>query len=566
MKKIFLVLITFLLLETIHASSDFSINYSKIFDDKESIINDLNNDYNLSYKVEDSNEKERQEITELSRKTTYLLLGDGEEETSEEYYKRYKEYLNLRYAPKIPEDPNSFTGFDEDSQEYKDDLLTGMVVPTLFLAFDELGFKFDFISNVRVFFGDDDKVVSMVYIPNAKLKVEKDDNPEEYEYKSANLIITYIFKKLNNEYKLYSIYGRTTDEYNEYFTKVNDSEDSEVKAINISSDSDFEKIYDYSKLRAIKEEEFNKISDSNASNIVFLSSHYNNSIVSNANGFFINDGLIVTTWSFMKKALTDSQYIMITDNNKNVYEMDGIVTINPESDIVVIKLKEKNSNKVTLGDYKNLKVEDPVITISSKSGYGLTIQAGIVISNDGYIQSAIPLIISDEGSPLFDSAGRVVGMNTSQSINTNVSIAVNSDALKEIQDKFNNIDFNTIKAISFEELKKKYYNGTNDEIVKNNVPTKKWKKYSKIGNVEKNIVMKLVKANYTNNIVSLRYYNEISGYMSSMQLAFSFKEELLKQDFKNTLDSNKKCIYENKDYKVIIMDEFDYLIIVMVRK
>lgn len=566
MKKIFLVLITFLLLETIHASSNFTINYSKIFDDKESIINDLNNDYNLSYKVEDSNEKERQEITELSKKTTYLLLGDGEEETSEEYYKRYKEYLNLRYAPKIPEDPNSFTGLDENSQEYKDDLLTGIVVPTLFLAFDELGFKFDFISNVRVFFGDDDEVVSMVYIPNAKLKVEKDDNPEEYEYKPANLIITYIFKKLNNEYKLYSIYGRTTDKYSEYFTKVNDSENSEIKAINISSDSDFEKIYDYSKLRAMKEEEFNKISDSNVNNIVFLSSHYNNFIVSNANGFFINDGLIVTTWSFMKKALTDSQYIMITDNNKNVYEMDGIVTINPESDIVVIKLKEKNSSKVALGDYKNLKVEDPVITLSSKSGYGLTIQAGIVISNDGYIQSAIPLIISDEGSPLFDSSGRVVGMNTSQSINTNVSIAVNSDALKEIQDKFNNIDFNTIKTISFEELKKKYYNGTNDEIVKNNIPTKQWKKYSKIGNVEKNIVMKLVKANYTSNIVSLRYHNEISGYMSSMQLAFSFKEELLKQGFKNTLDSNKKCIYENKNYKVIIMDEFDYLIIIMVRK
>jgi len=50
-----------------------------------------------------------------------------------------------------------------------------------------------------------------------------------------------------------------------------------------------------------------------------------------------------------------------------------------------------------------------------------------------------------------------------------------------------------------------------------------------------------------------------------MQLATSFKSELISSDYKTTLDSKNKAIYENGKYKVIIMDEFNYLIIVMVK-
>ena len=87
----------------------------------------------------------------------------------------------------------------------------------------------------------------------------------------------------------------------------------------------------------------------------------------------------------------------------------------------------------------------------------------------------------------------------------------------------------------------------------------------KIGDIENNIKMELVKANYDNGIVSLRYKNKISDYISGMQLAASYKEQLVKDGYQEILNSSSKCIYQNKKYQIIIMDEFDYLIVVMVK-
>jgi hypothetical protein len=77
--------------------------------------------------------------------------------------------------------------------------------------------------------------------------------------------------------------------------------------------------------------------------------------------------------------------------------------------------------------------------------------------------------------------------------------------------------------------------------------------------------LELIKANYKDGIVSLRYKNDISKFISSMELSSPFRSELIKQGYKEIVNSDKKMIYESNDYKVIIMDEFNYLIIVMVR-
>ena len=50
-----------------------------------------------------------------------------------------------------------------------------------------------------------------------------------------------------------------------------------------------------------------------------------------------------------------------------------------------------------------------------------------------------------------------------------------------------------------------------------------------------------------------------------MQLSVNFKEQLIKDGYKVITDNTSKSIYQNNKYQVIIMDEFDYLIIVMVK-
>ena len=109
MKKILkIVLIILICTITVYAATkNFTITSSSLSftnSKKQAIKKEFDQKYNLEYKVSTSDDKLKQEITSLSKKVTYLLLGEigTSKETSEEYYNRHKEYLAMRYAPKIP--------------------------------------------------------------------------------------------------------------------------------------------------------------------------------------------------------------------------------------------------------------------------------------------------------------------------------------------------------------------------------------------------------------------------------------------------------------------------------
>lgn len=552
-------------------SNKFTIDSSKFSFSKNykqnAVTNEFNKDYALTYNISSSNEELKEEITALSKKVTYLLLGQGDmtNESSLEYYERRNKYLELKYAPEIPKDPNSYSGYDETSQEYKDSILPDFAIPQMFSQLDELNITYNSIGAIRVGVVDD-YVISMVSLPDATLKQENSEEPMKYDTVKTNLIMYYYFKKLNDEYKLYYLFGEGTDDLSQYFGSIEDNENTKNLVIAQNNDTKLREIYDFSKADSLDENKLNQIYNSNSKNILILSAYYNTSLVASANGVLISDGLVVTTWNFLEKALINSQFFAIKDNEGNSYQIDGIVTANPETDLVVIKLKDKVTATTTLGNIDNVNINDAVMTISSKSGVGLSLQTGIVTSKDGYIQSAIPLTETDEGSPLYNDAGQLIGINTAKAVNTSVSLAIDVNALEEVKNKIGGKEFDSIKTVSFNELKEKYYyTNYNEEKIVNSISDTKWQTFKKIGDIENNIKLELVKASYDNNVVSLRYKNGISKYINSMQLASSFKEELINSGYRETLNSSTKCIYVSNDYKVMIMDEFDYLIIVMVK-
>lgn len=552
-------------------SNKFAIDSSKFSFSKNykqnSVTNEFNKDYALTYNISSGNEELKEEITALSKKVTYLLLGQGDmtKESSLEYYERRNKYLELKYDPEIPKDSNSYSGNDETSQEYNDSILSDFAIPQMFSQLDELNITYNSIGAIRVGIVDD-YVISMVSLPDATLKQENSEEPLKYDTVKTNLIMYYYFKKLNDEYKLYYLFGEGTDDLSQYFGSIEDNENTKNLVIAKNNDTKLREIYDFSKADSLDENKLNQIYSSNSKNILILSAYYNTSLVASANGVLISDGLVVTTWNFLEKALINSQFFAIKDNEGNSYQIDGIVTANPETDLVVIKLKDKVTATTTLGNIDNVNILDAVMTISSKSGVGLSLQTGIVTSKDGYIQSAIPLREADEGSPLYNDAGQLIGINTAKAVNTSVSLAIDVNALEEIKNKIGSKDFDSIKTVSFNELKEKYYyTNYNEEKIVNSISDTKWQIFKKIGDIENNIKLDLVKASYDNNVVSLRYKNGISKYINSMQLASSFKEELINTGYRETLNSSTKCIYVSNDYKVMIMDEFDYLIIVMVK-
>ena len=573
MKKFLVGIITILICSvSVYAlTNNFSIDSSKLSfsasGKKEIVLDNFNDDYTLTHSISNNNADLEKEITELTKKTTYLLLGDfnNENETSEDYYKRHQEYLEMGAYKSFPRDENSLSGYDESIDNYSYASISEFAVPSMFLKFNELNILYSYYGDIRITVSNN-LIISTMSLPKVKMKEENSTNPMKYDIVETNLVITYYFIKIEDEYKLAYLFGESGEELDSYFTELENTETKTTMQVAPSYDSNLRELYDYSKLDALTDNDITKVYNQNQDNIIILNSYYNNYSVATANGFFINDGLVITTWNFIEKSLIEAQYIAIKDNNGNSFEIDGIVTANPNTDIAVIKLKNKLNKKVILGDSTALSVEDPVITISSKTGVGLTTQKGIVLSNDGYIQSAIPLTATDEGSPLFDKNGNVVGINTAKQINSSISLAIRSEALKEVQDKFNTVDFDSIDVISFSKLKEQfYYVKYNDELISNNVPENKWKEYSKIGNVEETIKLELLKASYENGAISLRYKNGISSYISSMQLSGSFKDKLVEQGYEEILSGTKKCIYKNNEYQIIIMDEFDYLIVVMVK-
>lgn len=569
MKKIIMVFIFLSLIVSIYVLTNNTNSKTTTFsfnNKVNKITRKFDSKYNLSTSISNENDSIKKEIIELSKKTTNLLLGDidSKNETSKHYYNRHKEYLNLAAFKYFPKDKESSSGYDESIDDYKYASISQYFVPAMFNTFNELEIIYNTYGDIRVTINGN-MAISMVLLPNVSIKKVNENNPLEYITKKENLVIYYYFLKINNDYKLCYLYGEYGENIQKYFDELASKEKESIKAVSYFYQFDFKKIYNYDKLNMITDDKIKQIYDQNINNLVYLSSYYNTGVVNNANGFIINDGIVVTTWDFFEKSLLYSQNISISDSKLNNYEIDGIITINPSMNIVLIKLKTKTGNIPVIGNSSLLKANDPVFTISSKFGISYLTQKGIIISNDDYLQTSIPLIVNDEGSPLFNANGEIVGINTSKSINTNTSIAINSVILNEIQEKFNKIDFDSIQTISFENLKQDYYLKYNNEKIIKQVPTNKLKKYLKIGNIEKNISLELVKISYDNKTVSFRYKNKIPNFIDTMQFAFTYKKQLIEDGFKEQLASNSKCIYKNKDYQVIITTEFDYLLIVMVK-
>ena len=555
MKKILITIITIVLCTvTVFAaaksftitSTNLSFNNSK----QKAITKEFNKKYDLSYKISSKDEELKQEITSLAKKVTYLLLGEmnEDEETHEEYYNRHKEYLKLRYAPKIPKDENSFTGYDEKSQEYKDDLVSGAVVPNLFLTINELKIKYNTFGDIRVV-ETDGGMLAISNIPNIKLKVASTDNPKEYELQETNLSLLYYFKKNGTDYQLYYLSGET---YND-------------EADEITSNSNLNLAYDYSKLNSLTQTDIDNVTNIGKENVMYLTSNYNNYVVGHANAIVINKGLLVTTWSFIEEALINAQYITIIDSNNNTHQLDGIVTANINSDLAVLKLKAETPTNIKIANSDKVTSSDPSILVSYQPGKTTT-RKGIVTANDGYIQTSIPITLEEVGSPILDKDGNLIGMTKKEMLNTSTSVSIPSNALKEVQDLFNNIEFNKIKTVSFDKLKENYYYVKyEEEIEKTSIPEKVWDRYKEIGNIDKTINIDLVKSSYKNKVLSLRYKNNAKEYIPTMQLVSSFTNKLKEQVYKKVSESNTKVIYKNNKYQVTIMEEFDYLIIVMVK-
>lgn len=444
------------------------------------------------------------------------------------------------------------------------DLLSKFVSEDLVITYN--GEKYTLSDNIDISYGsisardivnNGDYVVANITLKNAVINKTTLDK--------VNL--SYFYVKTSEDYTLKKVNIDTSKESSEF---TNNSKQTE-KADEISSLMKFASTnpeYDYTELNKLSESKVSKIYNDNEKNVVMLNTISNSAIVNRATGFFISNGVIATSWSYIENSFMMGDTIIVSDVLNNTYKCVGLVAMDEESDIAVIKLDRSTKSYVKLGSKTALSKNDPIIAITSKTGVGLSNLVGIVSSVSDNLINVLPLEKNDWGSPIFNTNGEVVGINNSKLVDSELSNASSIDSLKELVLKLKNTKFNNIKSTSLDELKKKYYyKEQNKEEIKKFVDTKTWNKYKTIGNIENTIPLNLVKAGYYNNTLSLRYENTTSKYIDTISYSSSFTDVLVEQGYtlKYKSNENTRLMYSKGRDKVIITEEFDYLIILLVR-
>ncbi len=376
-----------------------------------------------------------------------------------------------------------------------------------------------------------------------------------------DVILAFWLKKDNNdEYKLYYPWLTINDDLENYFNNIQKNEDNG----NIIGGT-FNKLSLGKEKVTIDETLLNNLYNSNKSSVIQITGMKQNGLNGYGSGFILREGIIVTSWNLFKQFLVNSNYIYINDSLGNTYDIEGIVALQTDYDIVLLKTTKEFGQKVKLGNSLNLKENTPLFMINSKVNSGFSISYGTYLSqNNGRLKNLLLLNESDIGSSLFNEAGEVIGINTQDLLNSDLSYANSTNYLNKIQKILIEKNFNEINFTSLETFKTNFYENIEEEQKDNKIEDRVWDKFKSIGDLENKISLPLIKSYYTDNILSLRYKNNTDNMIDSLYLISDYIEELANSGFQLTYEDKFKKIYINNEYKIIVKDNLNYLIILII--
>lgn len=149
-------------------------------------------------------------------------------------------------------------------------------------------------------------------------------------------------------------------------------------------------------------------------------------------GFIVDPkGIVVTNYHCISGAYT--AWVRLT--NGAHYEVEGVLGIDKDWDIAVLKIKAKNLPSAPLGDSDKLSVGERVVAIGNPMGLENTVSEGIISAirslkgnGDTVIQFTAPISPGSSGGPLFNAKGQVVGVTTlflKEGQNLNFAVPIN---------------------------------------------------------------------------------------------------------------------------------------------
>jgi len=147
--------------------------------------------------------------------------------------------------------------------------------------------------------------------------------------------------------------------------------------------------------------------------VLLIMEDANGQPLSIGSGFFVSTGEIASNLHVIEGAARG--YVKLIGEN-TIYDIEGITAIDPERDIVILKIATTGSHIITLGNSDLVQVGDVVYTIGNPQGLEGTFSQGIVssireVGADKLIQITAPISPGSSGGPVLNVKGEVIGIS-----------------------------------------------------------------------------------------------------------------------------------------------------------
>lgn len=149
------------------------------------------------------------------------------------------------------------------------------------------------------------------------------------------------------------------------------------------------------------------------STVLLVMEDANGQSISLGSGFFVRDGEIASNLHVVEGAARGYAKLV---GEKTKYDIEGITAVDPERDLVILKISGGRSERLALGDSDIVQVGESVYAVGNPQGLEGTFSQGIVssireVGTDKLLQITAPISPGSSGGPVLNGKGEVIGVS-----------------------------------------------------------------------------------------------------------------------------------------------------------
>lgn len=174
------------------------------------------------------------------------------------------------------------------------------------------------------------------------------------------------------------------------------------------------------------------------STVLLVMEDTNGQPISLGSGFFVRDGEVASNLHVVEGAARGYAKII---GQMGKYDIEGITAVDPERDLVVLKISGARAAALALGDSESVQVGETVYAVGNPQGLEGTFSHGIVsgireVGIDKLLQLTALISPGSSGGPVLNGKGEVIGVSVATFRGgQNLNFAIPSVFLKELLTK-----------------------------------------------------------------------------------------------------------------------------------